>query len=479
MTVSKDDGLTVVQPGQIITYTITYANQGTGAALNTTLTELLPPETAFVACSGGLDCALAAPGVVSYSLGTVPTGQGGQVTLTVQVDPGTPPLTSLTNTARLEYEDVMFNHYPPVETTDVDLTPANVDLQINKTDGGTTTAPGGVVAYTLTYTNVGNITATGVVITETVPANTSFNAAASAPTTWDCADGSGPGTTCRTAIGEVAVSGGGSVTFAVTVDDPLPADVTQVANTASIGDDGTHGPDLTPENNTSSDTTPVVAVAPDLQIFKTDGGITTAPGDVVAYTLTYTNVGNITATGVVITETVPPNTSFNAPASAPTTWSCDDGSAPGTTCTTSVGSLAPNGVGTAIFALTVDNPLPSGVTQIANTASIGDDGTHGSDPTPQNNISSDTTPVNVPAPEPSPNPPSEKKKKTHETEAEPTPTPVVAPPAAPAPPPTPTPAVLFLPETGEGGPPADLWWWPLALLVPGLLVGWEIYHRRV
>jgi uncharacterized repeat protein (TIGR01451 family) len=340
MTLSKDDGLTDVQPGQIITYTIPYANQGTGAALNTTLTDFLPPQTTFVACSGGLDCALAGPGVVTYSLGVVPTGEGGQVTLTVQVDPGAPPAAVLTNTARLEYEDVMFNVYPPREATDVDTVAANVDLQINKTDGGVTTAAGGVVAYTLTYTNVGTTAATGVVITETVPANTTFNAAASVPTTWDCADGSGPGTVCITLVDSLAPNAGGTATFALTVDDPLPSDVTEIANTASIGDDGASGPDPTPDNNTSSD----------------------------------------------------------------------------------------------------------------------------------------TTPVNIPVPAPPSNPPSEKKK-THE--AEPTPTPVVAPTPVPTPPPTPTPAVLFLPETGEGGPPADLWRWPLALLVPGLLVGWKIYRRRV
>jgi uncharacterized repeat protein (TIGR01451 family) len=346
-------------------------------------------------------------------------------------------------------------------------------LQINKTDGGVTTAPGGVVAYTLTYTNVGGTTATGVVITETVPANTTFNATASAPT-WSCADGSVAGTTCTTTIDSLAPNGTGTATFALTVGDPLPSDVTEIANTASIGDDGASGPDPTPDNNTSSDTTPVQAapVGVDLQINKTDGGVTTAPGGVVVYTLTYANVGDTAATGVVITETVPANTTFNATASAPTTWNCSDGSGPGTICQTLIGGVAVNGTGTATFALTVDNSLPSDVTQIANTASIRDDGASGPDPTPQNNISSDTTPVNVPLPEAPARSTSSKKKH----EAEPTPTPVVAPPAAPVPPPTATPAVLFLPETGEGGPPVDLWWWPLALLVLGLLAKWAIYR---
>ena len=42
-------------------------------------------------------------------------------------------------------------------------------------------AAGGTVAYTSTYTNAGNQGATGVALTETVPANTTFNAAATTP----------------------------------------------------------------------------------------------------------------------------------------------------------------------------------------------------------------------------------------------------------------------------------------------------------
>src|SRR5207247_2310126 len=59
-----------------------------------------------------------------------------------------------------------------------------------------------------------------------------------------------------------------------------------------------------------------------------------------------------------------------------------------------VGALAAgSGNQTATFTVTVGNPLPSGVTTINNTATIADDGTNGTDPTPGNNSGSDTTPV--------------------------------------------------------------------------------------
>ncbi len=119
--------------------------------------------------------------------------------------------------------------------------------------------PGESLIYTLTYTNAGVIAATGVVITETVPANTAFNAAASLPTIWSCAPGAPAGTACTTTIpGAVAGSGGtGSVTFAITVDDPLLSGVTAIANTAVIGDDGANGPDPAVVDNTGNATTPL------------------------------------------------------------------------------------------------------------------------------------------------------------------------------------------------------------------------------
>ena len=42
------------------------------------------------------------------------------------------------------------------------------------------------------------------------------------------------------------------------------------------------------------------------------------------------------------------------------------------------------------FAVTVVNPLPAGVTQIANTTSIADDGLNGADPTPGQQFVNDT-----------------------------------------------------------------------------------------
>ena len=270
--------------------------------------------------------------------------------------------------------------------------PTVPDLQLTKVDGGATGVPGGTVSYTLTYDNVGG-DATGVEITDTVPADTTFDPAASTPG-WVCAPDSGAGSVCALAIGSLGGGGGGTATFAVTIDNPLPSGVDQISNSAAIADDGANGADPNPGDNTDGDTTPVDA-APDLAIVKDDGGALPPPGGTVSYTLAYTNTGNQDATGVELTDTVPDNTTFDSGASSPG-WACVPDDNPGSVCTLAIGSLGgAGGAGLATFAVIVDNPLAAGVDQISNTASISDDGANGADPNPGDNSDSDTTPMDA------------------------------------------------------------------------------------
>jgi uncharacterized repeat protein (TIGR01451 family) len=191
---------------------------------------------------------------------------------------------TITNTATVNTP----NDPNPGNNTDNEPTTVNSppDLRLTKTDGGITTTPGGIITYTLNYTNVGGTNATGIIITETVPANTTFTGAG-----WICVPNNNAGSVCTFNVGSLAAGASGSATFIVTVVNPLPAGVTQIANSATIGDDGSNGPDPNPGDNTGGDNTPVNA-APDMAVTKGDGGVAAiTPGQVVTYTLVYTNVG--------------------------------------------------------------------------------------------------------------------------------------------------------------------------------------------
>ena len=265
------------------------------------------------------------------------------------------------------------------------------DLQLVKSDDGVSVQAGGTVEYTLTFTNVGGGDATGVIITDTVPTNTTFNAAASTPG-WSCADGDPAGTTCTLPVGSILAGGSGVATFAATVDRPIASGVDFIVNAAEITDDGAGGEDANPGDNFSVAVTPLVT--PDLQLVKSDDGVSVQAGGTVEYTLTFTNVGGGDATGVIITDTVPTNTTFNAAASTPG-WSCADGDPAGTTCTLPVGSILAGGSGVATFAATVDRPIASGVDFIVNAAEITDDGAGGEDANPGDNFSVAVTPVDA------------------------------------------------------------------------------------
>lgn len=110
-------------------------------------------------------------------------------------------------------------------------TPGPPVLQITKT-AGSNTAPGATLVYTLTYRNVGGTTATTVVLTEMVPAHTTFNASASTPG-WSCANGSPPATVCTLAVANLPPGGQVAVVFAVTIDNPIGAAV--IFNSVTIG----------------------------------------------------------------------------------------------------------------------------------------------------------------------------------------------------------------------------------------------------
>ena len=137
------------------------------------------------------------------------------------------------------------------------------------------------------------------------------------------------------------------------------------------------------------------SIPPDLQLVKDDGGVSVQAGETVVYTLTFANIGG-DATGVVVEDTVPTNTTFDAAASTGG-WSCADGDPAGTVCTIAVGSVAgPSGGGLVTFAAKVDRPIAPGVVLIANAAAISDDGAGGSDPNPADNFSTAITPLTVP-----------------------------------------------------------------------------------
>ncbi len=391
LSLTKSDGGATATPGGTVAYTLGYSNSG-GSATGVVLTETVPANTTFNAgaSTAGWSCVpdVNAGSTCTLAVGAVATLGNGNATFAVTVVSPVPAgVAQISNTASVADDGAGGADPTPANNTASDTTPVDAvpDLTLAKSDGGATALPGGTITYTLAYANVGGQSATGVALTETVPAETTFNAGASTAG-WACVPDTNAGSVCTLTVGAVAGGGAnGAATFAVTVVDSPTAGTTEISNTAAVADDGANGADPTPAGNTASDTTPLGG-APDLTLTKTTAASAALPGGAIFYDLAYGNVGNRVASGVVLTDTVPAATVFYAAAST-AGWVCaPDGNAGGV-CTLAIGTLAPGASGSATFAVTVANPLPAGVTSISNTASVADDGANGADPTPADAVS--------------------------------------------------------------------------------------------
>jgi uncharacterized repeat protein (TIGR01451 family) len=131
-----------------------------------------------------------------------------------------------------------------------------------------------------------------------------------------------------------------------------------------ISDDSGGNRDAHRGNNFDVLTTLVSRALPDLSIVINDGVSDVAPGDSLAYILSYFNNGSVAADGVVITQPIPANTAINSAVST-AGWSCSD-----TVCTLSLGTLAAGAIGTALFPVTVAADIPPGVTRLTSFARI-------------------------------------------------------------------------------------------------------------
>jgi fimbrial isopeptide formation D2 family protein/uncharacterized repeat protein (TIGR01451 family) len=267
---------------------------------------------------------------------------------------------------------------------------ATPEYEIIKTDdlAGAPASPGTTFSYFLFVINNGDMDGTGVVVTDNLPINVldGFSVitddpanVAYDPTTgqliWNAGDLSGLG-------------GNRTLQVTVTVQDPVSVLLTTFDNTATVTDDGNHGPDPVLSNNTSTDPVSLVAV-PDYEIEKTSSLTETAMvGDSFFYTIRVSNIGDQDGTGVVVTDQIPvsvldrfnvttddpSNVSYD-PSTGELVWDVGDLDGRGDTRTLTVFVDIP---------FVVEDPLANVIT---NTAMVTDDGTNGPEERLDNNSS--------------------------------------------------------------------------------------------
>jgi uncharacterized repeat protein (TIGR01451 family) len=258
--VSKTNGVDSVFAGASVSYTLTLQNVGTLDVASARLLDTLPAElldATWTCTAQGTVCPVPdGEGNVDLDV-AVPVG--AMVTIDLLATVADAPETLLTNTVEAILPDGIDDAVPEDNTaSDSDPivpVPLVTNLRVSKTNGVDHLVVGAEVSYTLTLENVGTADVASARLLDTLPAEL-------LDASWTC---SASGTVCPVADGEgnvdldVALPVGASITIELvaTVADAAGTTLTNTVD-ATLPDDII---DVVPEDNTASDSDPIVPVA--------------------------------------------------------------------------------------------------------------------------------------------------------------------------------------------------------------------------
>jgi uncharacterized repeat protein (TIGR01451 family) len=297
-----------VNQTQSLTYTLKVTNNGPSPATAVTLVDTLDPGVSYTSDNGG---GVVAGNMVTFNLGTLNAGASKTVMVVATVNARhsvSNSATASTPTADLNLQN---NTAMAVSTVnpiaDIALTgvssPEPVDVGSNLT-------------YTLTLTNNGPSSSSGILVTDTLPAGITFVSASSG--------GVLVGSNVQFALANPLASGA-STTLTIVV---TPGAAGPIVDTASVASETT---DLVAGNNETTINSTVNPVA-DLAMTNSTDVSTVVQFNNVTFHVKVTNNGPSPATNVTLTDTMPTNAAF--------VWATGGVTPSGSTLTFNVGSLA-------------------------------------------------------------------------------------------------------------------------------------------
>ncbi len=348
-----------VDIGDIITYTVTFQNLQTVQLTDIVFTDPIPTGATFIPNSvtingtptSNVDPALGIP------LGTLNPSESIIVTFQVRVV-SIPPNGILINEATITYTFQPNPGEPPVTvTTPTPPTTTNVNTATTNPTKSADKAfalLGDTITYTISLQNTGTVPATNVLVTDPIPAGTTF-----IPNSVTINGIPQPGIVPSSGIliGTLEPNTSAVVTFQV--------QVTSIPPTGFIENEGIVSFQYQPDP-----TRPPVSVTTPTPTTKTQvSEVTINPnkqanpqvinlGDTVTYTITFQNVGNINATDVIITDPTPSGTTF-----IPNSVTINGVTQPGTNPNNgvNVGTVTPGQIVTLTYQVTVTELPPDGI----------------------------------------------------------------------------------------------------------------------
>ncbi len=321
LSVTKTANADPVVVGNNLTYTITVTNNGSNDAKGVALTDTLPEGVTFVSAS--VNQTQQSNNNLIFELGDIANGASKTIDITV-----TPPTSgTITGTASVTsktFDPEVANDTAILATTVTTSTvqAASTDLAVTTTNIPEPVNLGDNIAYTIAVTNNGPTTATGVVLTDTLPLGANFVSAEPSKGTvtsesnvfsvsQDSGDPNADLPQSQSFEKVIANLGdlntGETATVTITANSSAAGTLLNTATLTSNESD----PNTT--NNFSTQTitvNPVVPAPVDLELSKTVNNPNPNLGDQITFTITLTNKGPGVASGIKVTDILPPGLSF-------------------------------------------------------------------------------------------------------------------------------------------------------------------------
>jgi uncharacterized repeat protein (TIGR01451 family) len=301
--VCKPDG--PAQSGATGFCDILVANLGVSDAQDVVVVDTLTSDSLFqvtaygvtppVTCGPGVPSAFVTSFTVTCNVGTLAAG----ASTTIKVSVTTESAADVNDVA-----DVSSSTPDPVtennQATGVINFTSVADLSITKTSTPQPVVAGTNLTYIIMAANAGPSPATNVVVTDTLPAEVSVVSVT--PSVGTCSGGipGNPEQPVICTLGTLNASSSATITVVVTVDSSTP-DGTILINNGAISSDIN---DPNNDNNVVTATSPVVAEA-DLAITKVVDQPSYQGNTVLTFTVSVTNTGPSDALAVVVTDSLP------------------------------------------------------------------------------------------------------------------------------------------------------------------------------
>lgn len=311
--------------GSNLVYTISVTNNGPSEAKTVVVNQTLPASVVYVSGASTVGNVTHAAGSVVANLGTLAIN--GVATVAVTVRPTLVGMISSTaSVSAIDADPDISNNSRTVSTQ---INPVSSDIAVGIADSPDPVLVGQALTYTVSVTNKGPATATGVFVTNTLPITAGFPVVS-------VSQGS------SSIVGNQVIHNVGTLTNT----GRATATITIIPNTtgtliATAFGKATQADPFTANNTATATTT--VGPSADLALTLTDSPDPVVINSNWVYTITVTNNGPSTASGVVVNQTFPASLNIVSAISASATITTSPGNV-----SASVNNLLP-GNGAVIF----------------------------------------------------------------------------------------------------------------------------------